>query len=139
MRISNGGCRVLFRFCKCFGSRSCLPGRGTGKKWKLLLLNQFHDILPGSAIRDVYSDSQNQYEEILSSGRSLAKKARTAALAALEKKSDGESLAVFNPLGFERTGIGILSGREAEKIGWIEDGLKTERLLFQKMQGGDYL
>lgn len=126
-------------FANALGANLAYPVGELEKNWKLLLLNQFHDILPGSAIRDVYSDSQNQYEEILSSGRSLAKKARTAALAALEKKSDGESLAVFNPLGFERTGIGILSGREAEKIGWIEDGLKTERLLFQKMQGGDYL
>ena len=32
--------------------------------WKLVLLNQFHDILPGSSINQVYADSAAHYEEI---------------------------------------------------------------------------
>jgi alpha-mannosidase len=32
--------------------------------WETLLLNQFHDIIPGSSIREVYEDSKTQYEEI---------------------------------------------------------------------------
>ncbi|HET6645234.1 MAG TPA: alpha-mannosidase [Fimbriimonadales bacterium] len=32
--------------------------------WKLVLLNQFHDILPGSSIREVYVDSAKDYEEV---------------------------------------------------------------------------
>jgi len=32
--------------------------------WKLVLLNQFHDILPGSSIRAVYDDARRQYAEI---------------------------------------------------------------------------
>lgn len=34
------------------------------KAWKLLLLNQFHDIIPGSSVREVYEDSAKDYEEI---------------------------------------------------------------------------
>ena len=30
------------------------PEKELEKNWKLLLLNQFHDILPGSSIKDVY-------------------------------------------------------------------------------------
>lgn len=30
--------------------------------WRILLLNQFHDIIPGSSIREVYEDSKIQYE-----------------------------------------------------------------------------
>ncbi|MBQ6713935.1 MAG: alpha-mannosidase, partial [Clostridia bacterium] len=33
--------------------------------WKKVLFNQFHDIIPGSSIREVYEDSKAQYEEIL--------------------------------------------------------------------------
>ena len=34
------------------------------RAWKLLLLNQFHDILPGSSIHRVYQDSRRDYEVI---------------------------------------------------------------------------
>ena len=32
--------------------------------WELLLRNQFHDILPGSSIREVYEDSKREYEKL---------------------------------------------------------------------------
>lgn len=34
------------------------------KMWKLLLLNQFHDIIPGSSIPQVYETTIKQYKEI---------------------------------------------------------------------------
>ena len=39
--------------------------------WKLLLLNQFHDIIPGSSIEWVYKDSLREYAEIVASGATL--------------------------------------------------------------------
>lgn len=39
--------------------------------WKLVLLNQFHDILPGSSITQVYTDSAAQYEEVFRRGSAL--------------------------------------------------------------------
>ncbi len=33
--------------------------------WKTLLLNQFHDILPGSSINEVYVDTHRQLEEVV--------------------------------------------------------------------------
>lgn len=32
------------------------------KGWKMILLNQFHDIIPGSSIKDVYEDALETYE-----------------------------------------------------------------------------
>lgn len=32
--------------------------------WRVLLLNQFHDIIPGSSIHEVYEDSQKQYAKV---------------------------------------------------------------------------
>ena len=37
--------------------------------WDVILLNQFHDIIPGSAIGPVYEQTDREYEEILSEGR----------------------------------------------------------------------
>ena len=32
--------------------------------WKTVLLNQFHDILPGSSIHEVYEVTKREYEEL---------------------------------------------------------------------------
>lgn len=40
------------------------PAEQLDKAWKLLLLNQFHDILPGSSIADVYQDCAIDYAKI---------------------------------------------------------------------------
>ncbi|MFC2158122.1 alpha-mannosidase [Acidobacteriota bacterium] len=57
------------------------PGDQLKAMWKILLLNQFHDIIPGSSITPVYSESREQYEELsreaesltISAGRTLFK------------------------------------------------------------------
>ena len=33
--------------------------------WETVLLNQFHDILPGSSIKEVYEESQEQYDGVM--------------------------------------------------------------------------
>ena len=69
--------------------------------WNIILLNQFHDILPGSSIKEVYEESREQYEEILSKGRKLI--GGQCAVIAGRVSGDFEKLVVFNPLGYERT------------------------------------
>lgn len=39
--------------------------------WKLVLLNQFHDVLPGSSIEMVYNDAEELYLEVETRGRKL--------------------------------------------------------------------
>ncbi|MCG3148762.1 MAG: hypothetical protein PCFJNLEI_02209 [Verrucomicrobiae bacterium] len=39
--------------------------------WQLLLLNQFHDILPGSSIAEVYADSARQFADLFARGEKL--------------------------------------------------------------------
>ena len=41
-----------------------VPHKHIEDAWKLLCLNQFHDILPGSSVQKVYLDSSSQYQEI---------------------------------------------------------------------------
>ncbi len=74
------------------------------KNWKLTLLNQFHDILPGSAIEDVYRTSARQYREIFKSGYAECARAEGIVAKALGAAQPGEkaspALAVFNRLNF---------------------------------------
>lgn len=73
--------------------------------WKIILLNQFHDIIPGSSISAVYEDSKKQYEEIGAVGRELIAGSEKAI--ADNISSDGDSLVVFNTLGFTRTSVAV--------------------------------
>ena len=69
--------------------------------WKIILLNQFHDIIPGSSIPEVYADSRKQYEELFSDSQKLLSASLTDLLG---KEEDGEYIAVANPLPFEFSG-----------------------------------
>ena len=71
--------------------------------WKIILLNQFHDIIPGSSIAAVYEDSKEQYLKLLSEGGQMADSA--AKSVALRATTQGESFVVENTLGFERTDV----------------------------------
>jgi alpha-mannosidase len=67
--------------------------------WKLVLLNQFHDILPGSSITAVYQDSERDYADVLASGARL----RQAALDALVPPCKPPcSLGIINTTGVRR-------------------------------------
>lgn len=41
------------------------PREALDKLWKTLLINQFHDIIPGSSIRAVYEDTEREHAEAL--------------------------------------------------------------------------
>ena len=71
--------------------------------WKLILLNQFHDIIPGSSIRQVYEDSRAQYEQVFKSGEAIRADALSALTDAISLETD--AVLAFNTLGFSRTDL----------------------------------
>lgn len=73
------------------------------KGWKTILLNQFHDILPGSSIKEVYEDSQKQYIEILTEGIEQVNVVTKNIISQIDLKE--RSVIVFNQLGFIRNEI----------------------------------
>ena len=44
--------------------------------WEMILTNQFHDIIPGSSIREVYEQCDLDYAEIFSIGQDAYRHAR---------------------------------------------------------------
>ena len=70
------------------------------ENWKLILLNQFHDILPGSSISVVYEDSKEDYERVLAEGRDMESSAKSALVSKINL--DSKSIVVFNTTGFDR-------------------------------------
>ncbi len=67
--------------------------------WQFVCLNQFHDIIPGSSIGEVYAESLEQYEQI----ERIAATARSEALACIAGVTGGR-LILANPTAFEQNG-----------------------------------
>ncbi len=63
----------------------------------MILTNQFHDIIPGSPIREVYEQSAIDYEKILSIADGSIADARNDIAEKLDKK---KGYVVFNPHSF---------------------------------------
>jgi alpha-mannosidase len=131
------------------GARSYYPERDIDEAWKIVLRNQFHDILDGSSIGPVYAESRCTYE----SARARAQRALDFSLEAIanrvDTRGDGVPLLVFNSLSWERTepveaevvfsrpvaAIQLIDGSGAEVSYQVldkkKDGDKTEiRFLF---------
>jgi alpha-mannosidase len=71
--------------------------------WERILLNQFHDILPGSSIHAVYEDCRRDYAWIGEVGEGALSRA-TQAIAA-RVAADGPALLAFNTLSWARDGL----------------------------------
>jgi alpha-mannosidase len=63
--------------------------------WKRLLLNQFHDILPGSSIARVYEEARKDHKWIIGEAQNVLSDAQKAL-------AEGEGVTVFNSLSFKR-------------------------------------
>jgi alpha-mannosidase len=73
------------------------PPASLASQWRVLLRNEFHDILPGSSIREVYERAEGELASVGEAARQ-AIAARLDALAGrLVPAGDGEALLVVNP------------------------------------------
>ena len=84
------------------------PQEDLDAMWKVVLLNQFHDILPGSSIHEVYEVTKEEYDALA---------AQLAEMTAQRSKAiagDGDAVTIFNTTGQIRDDIvnlGALEGR----------------------------
>lgn len=105
--------------------------------WKRVLLNQFHDILPGSSIRQVYEDTTRDYEEIKEKGNALLKTAIERMSRGIVVSEDG--IAVYNTTGFNRNDYVWISFTENVKEGHLK-GIqlkdKNEKVSVQETEDG---
>lgn len=108
------------------------PSKTLEENWKLLLLNQFHDILPGSSIKEVYENSQIQYEQIIKSGNEIIETCLSRLLSEAghkETKDKGDALSVWNSLSFGRTGI-VSVNQPVKDIGLLSQEAENGEILY---------
>ncbi|UYN98545.1 MAG: alpha-mannosidase [Devosia sp.] len=87
------------------------PSETLAEFWELVLINQFHDILPGTSIAEVYVDSDNEYGRIFSTLDSGNGPWHAAAQAATKPGAD--QLRLINFTSQARSGLVHLGKRAA--------------------------
>lgn len=83
--------------------------------WKTVLKNQFHDVLPGSSIREVYGEAYPELEKVVSEAEEIAGEAMR------KIAGEGNATLVFNSLPWEREDYVVLS-REVEGSQRVSEG-----------------
>ncbi|HEX3076892.1 MAG TPA: glycoside hydrolase family 38 C-terminal domain-containing protein, partial [Lachnospiraceae bacterium] len=86
------------------------PTEALDSMWKTMLLNQFHDILPGTSIKEVYEVTKAEYAAIKEQATELLDE-RMHALT-----PNGEGVTIYNTLGFERDDVVTLGKIEATAL-----------------------
>jgi len=81
----------------CFdpGFPASYPAGELEAAWKLVLLNQFHDIIPGSSVREVYEDSDLDYKEVYKVGEALIQKSLKTIGSALNTTGMARPVALY--------------------------------------------
>lgn len=115
IKKGNRKCEILLRdverlatltsLLKPEGHSYVYPKGAIDECWEKVLLNQFHDVLPGSAIGMVYDDADKLYAEVREVCTGLLEEAFSVLLprsSPLVSKSTSETLIAFNATSFAR-------------------------------------
>lgn len=114
---------LLYREAEWFGVLNMLvkkdstfyPQATLSDGWKIILRNQFHDIIPGSSIHEVYEDSREEYEI----AERLGMKVKHESLHSLVS-TDEKALTVFNSAAWLRDGLIKVEDMDAENGSWVD-------------------
>ena len=85
------------------GYRDYYPERDLDEAWKIVLRNQFHDILDGSSIGPVYDEVQKFYGKAFERGERALDFSLETIAGAIDTRGEGVPLVVFNSLFWDRT------------------------------------
>lgn len=98
--------------------------------WRIILRNQFHDIIPGSSIREVYEDSTIEYAQAEAIGQSVWEQSTKA----LVNGSEAGKYTIWNNASWELTELVEITIEPGMETGhWIN----TEGKPLQAQREGD--
>ena len=89
--------------------------------WRKVMLNQFHDILPGSAIPAVYVDANRDYDFVEKTAKGIIQKGLAKLASQIDTRGKGTPVVVFNPLSWTRTDVVRLDDAELARLGRVVD------------------
>ncbi|MFC1713243.1 alpha-mannosidase [Candidatus Poribacteria bacterium] len=107
---NNRKSELLYRDAEFLSSMSMLMGGDYPQEklydgWKVILCSQFHDILPGSSINEVYEDADRDYAEVLKSGNEVLSSALESLRQKIDTSGNGQAIIVINTLSWARNDV----------------------------------
>lgn len=129
-------CEILYTSGEKVNSMAMILGKNYPHKnitdsWETILLNQFHDILPGSSIKEVYDVTDKEYKGLISNGKEVLNDGLNFIASKINLKE--RSAVVFNTLGFERSDIVTFDIPDDTSNPIILDTVTGETLKCQKV------
>jgi alpha-mannosidase len=145
----NRKAEVLYREAEMWNALSVLSGAATLEQagglqfgelktgWMLLLLNQFHDIIPGTSITEVYEKSDQHYREIAAIGKQGLETALKRLEAMVHTEGAGVPVILFNSLSWDRNDAAELEGglELADRAAFDGNGQELETDVLQTGDG----
>ena len=113
VKKENRECETLLFNAELFSILAAMVNNGISSRsypsgpletaWKKLLLNQFHDILPGSSISAVYDEARKEFSEIRQLAGDVITRSTRNILKPQGKRAKAHHFTLFNPSPWMRT------------------------------------
>lgn len=107
------------------------PAAELERLWKVLLLNQFHDILPGSSVREVYEESDRDYAAMLAGAEKVVDEALRRIAGKMHSADRRRPIALFHnstlaaqaaiPWDEEQPPTALVVGKDAHPVQLVEE------------------
>ncbi len=104
--------------------------------WKKVLFNQFHDILPGTSIPEVFVEANQAWQNVEQVGLEIVEASLKAIASQITLPSppqpDAQPVIVFNPLNWQRSELIAVSLPQSSEAAWDVYDLSGEKLPSQR-------
>ncbi|MBD1881749.1 alpha-mannosidase [Coleofasciculus sp. FACHB-T130] len=128
----------LFASLASISIGAAYPKQKLESAWKKVLFNQFHDILPGSSIPQVFVDANQAWQEVEQVGSEIVQQALSAIATSIAlpppPQPDALPVIVFNSLNWQRSEV-VTVPLPASKHHWQVYNLEGKLLTSQLSEG----
>ncbi len=101
---------LRYREAEIFGAAASdfgekIPVDQLHEGWQTILLHQFHDILPGSSIGEVYAETLADHARVAEAGEKIIDRSLKRLASHAAPAGKGRNVCVFNSLGWDRCDV----------------------------------
>jgi len=122
----------LFATLATLTTDSSYPKIQLEEAWKKVLFNQFHDILPGTSIPEVFVEANQAWQEVEQVGLEILEQSLKAIASGISlpppPQPDAQPLIIFNPLNWDRSELVAVSLPPSTQAAWEIYDLSGEKI-----------
>jgi alpha-mannosidase len=129
----------LFASLATLSAGSHYPKQQVEDAWKKVLFNQFHDILPGTSIPEVFVEANQAWQEVEQVAVEIVEESLKAIASQIALPSppqpDAQPIIVFNPLNWQRSELVAVSlPQSSDETYWEIYDVSGQKLLSERSE-----